>query len=172
MQITHHSKAPKIHESTFIAPQAVVIGDVEIGEGSSIWFQTVVRGDVNSIRIGKRTNIQDLSMVHVTHELAPRPATTTVGDDVTIGHGVILHGCTIKNNCLIGMGSIVMDHVVIEENSVIGAGSLVTEGTVIPSGHLAFGHPCKVIRPLSPEEIAGISLSAAHYAELAKSYLA
>lgn len=171
MRITHRKRTPKIHETAFIAPQAVVIGDVEIGEGSSVWFQTVVRGDVNSIRIGKRSNIQDLTMVHVTTELAPRPACTTIGDDVTVGHGVILHGCTIANNCLIGMGAIVMDRVVVEENSIVGAGSLVTEGTVIPSGHLAFGRPCKVIRPLSPEEIAGISLSAVHYAELAQSYV-
>lgn len=162
---------PKIHPSVFIAPQAVVIGDVEIGEDSSVWFQTVVRGDVNSIRIGKRTNIQDLSVVHVSNAEGPRPAKTIIGDDVTVGHRVILHGCAVEKGCLIGMGSILMDGVTVGEGSVIGAGSLVTEGTVIPPGQLALGRPAKVIRPLTETERAMIPYLSNHYAHLAQIYL-
>ncbi|HBF12191.1 MAG TPA: gamma carbonic anhydrase family protein [Deltaproteobacteria bacterium] len=161
---------PKIHASCFVAPQACVIGDVEIGEGSSIWFQTVVRGDVNTIRIGKKTNIQDLCMVHVTNRDAPKPAPTVIGDEVTVGHRVVLHGCTIKDRCLIGIGSIILDGAVIEEECMIGAGSLVTPGTIIPRGHLAWGSPAKVTRPLTAAEKKFLRLSAAHYAQLAKKY--
>lgn len=168
--ISYEDTEPRLHESAFIAQNAVVIGDVEIGEGSSVWFGTVVRGDVNRIRIGKNTNVQDLSVIHVTTPESGKPAETTVGDNVTIGHRVILHGCTIGDNALIGMGSIVMDKAVIGKNSVIGAGSLVTEGTVIPDGYLALGSPAKVKRPLSKMEIAGLALSAQHYRDLAFRY--
>ncbi|MBI4411061.1 MAG: gamma carbonic anhydrase family protein [Deltaproteobacteria bacterium] len=171
MIIPFNKVSPRIHPGVFIAPQAVVVGDVEIGEGSSIWFQTVVRGDVNSIRIGKRTNIQDLSVVHVSNADGPKPAKTVIGDDVTVGHRVILHGCTIGNACLIGMGSIIMDDVVVGEGSFIGAGSLVTEGIVIPPGQLALGRPAKVIRPLTDKERAMIPYLSNHYARLAESYL-
>ena len=171
MIIPFNKVSPRNHPSVFIAPQAVVIGNVEIGEGSSIWFQTVVRGDVNSIRIGKRTNIQDLSVVHVSNADGPKPAKTVIGDDVTVGHRVILHGCTVKNGCLVGMGSIVMDDVVVGEGSVIGAGSLVTEGTIIPPGQLALGRPAKVIRPLTEKERAMIPYLSNYYMELALTYL-
>jgi carbonic anhydrase/acetyltransferase-like protein (isoleucine patch superfamily) len=170
MGIPFQDKTPKLANSVFVAPGAAVIGDVEIGEFSSIWFNSVVRGDVNFIRIGKRTNIQDLSVVHVTRSEAPTPSPTLIGDDVSVGHRVILHGCTVKNGALIGMGAILMDRVVIGENAIIGAGSLVTEGTQIPAGHLALGSPAKVIRPLKPEEITGLKKLALHYVELAKTY--
>lgn len=170
MLLSFNNKNPKIHQTAFVAPNATIIGDVEIGEGSSIWFQTVVRGDVNSIRIGKRTNIQDLSMVHVSTAEGPAPAETVIGDDVTIGHRVIVHGCTIGNGSLIGMGSIVMDHVEVGEKSVIGAGSLVTEKTKIPPGHLAFGRPAKVVRPLTEQELALMPYLSQHYAKLAENY--
>lgn len=172
MILSYQDTPPEIADTVFIAPNATIVGDVVIGEDSSIWFQTVVRGDINAIRIGKRSNIQDLCMVHVTRLEAPRPATTTIGDDVSVGHGVILHGCTIENGCLIGMGCIVMDHAVIGENSLVGAGSLVTEGTIIPAGHLVFGRPAKVIRPLRADEIAGLQKNAAHYCKVAKNYRA
>jgi len=162
---------PTIHETCFLASQSVVIGDVEIGEGSSVWFQTVIRGDVNQIRIGKMTNIQDLSMIHVTNREAPVPAATTIGDEVTVGHRVILHGCTIGNRCLIGMGAIVLDGAVIEDEVMIGAGAVVTPRTRIPSGFLALGSPAKPVRALTDAEKTMFRLSAVHYAELAKKYL-
>lgn len=160
----------KINDTAFIAPQTSLIGDITIGEGSSVWFGAVLRGDVNPIRIGDRTNIQDLSVIHVTSDESGNPSSTTIGDDVTIGHRVTLHGCTIEDCVLVGMGSIVMDHAVIEKNAVIGAGSLVTEGMRIPSGHLAFGRPAKVVRPLTEPEIIGLKLSADHYKRLAQAY--
>lgn len=169
--ISHSGIHPEIAFDVFIADNACVIGNVHIGNGSSVWFGTVIRGDVNAIRIGKMTNIQDLSVVHVTTEHASRPAATVIGDKVTIGHKVILHGCTIEDGSLIGMGSIVMDHAVIGKGSIIGAGSLVTENTVIEPGHLAFGRPAKTVRPLTPEEIMALEFSARHYEELAKTYL-
>lgn len=163
-------KEPSIHSSCFIAPNATVIGDVEVGEGSSVWFGAVIRGDVNSIRIGKKSNIQDLSIVHVTNQDAPKPASTTIGDEVTIGHRVIIHGAAVGNRCLVGMGAILLDHVVVEDECVIGAASLVTEGTRIAAGHLAFGSPAKVVRELTVEERAWLKLSADHYANLAQKY--
>lgn len=161
---------PIIHDSVFIAPSAWVIGEVEIGEGSSVWFGTVIRGDVNYIKIGARTNVQDLSMLHVTNREAPQPAPLVIGDDVTIGHRVITHGCTIGNRCLIGMGSIILDGAVIEDDCIIGAGSVVTPRTKIPSGHMAFGNPAKIIRPLRDNEKQMLILSAAHYQHLASIY--
>ena len=157
---------PVLAPSVFLAPTAVVIGDVDIGAESSVWFHAVIRGDVHRIRIGHRTNIQDHCTAHVTHGKWP----LHVGDDVTVGHGVILHGCTIEDGCLIGMGSIVMDGAVVERGSISGAGSLVTEKTRIPAGHLALGRPARVSRPLTPEEAAFLPQSAAHYAALAKAY--
>ncbi|MBX7149443.1 gamma carbonic anhydrase family protein [bacterium] len=161
---------PNIGKDVFLAPQSVVIGDVEIGEGSSVWFNTVIRGDVNTIRIGKKTNIQDLTMVHVTNADAPKPANTVIGDYVTIGHRVIVHGCTVKDRSLIGMGAILLDNAVIEEDCIIGAGSLVTSGTVIPAGSMAFGNPAKVVRKLTDIEKAMLIVSAEHYYELSKKY--
>ena len=160
MILPHHGVWPKIHETAFVAPSADVIGDVEIGKQSSIWFQVVVRGDVNTIRIGERTNIQDHSMLHVTRE---RSVHSRVGDDVTVGHRATLHGCTIGNRVLIGMGAIVMDDAEVGDDCIIGAGSLVTGGTKIPPGVLAMGSPAKVKRPLTDEEMAFLLKSAKNY---------
>lgn len=140
---------PKIADSVFIAKDATIIGDVEIDEESSIWFKTVIRGDVAPTKIGKRVNIQDLSLIHQSPNLP-----VTIEDDVTIGHQVTLHACTIKKNALIGMGSIVLDGAVIGENAFIGAGSLVSPGTKIPPNSLAFGRPARVIRDLTEKDIA------------------
>lgn len=157
---------PKIHPSVFVEETAQVIGDVEIGEDSSVWFQVVVRGDVHFIRIGKRTNIQDSSLLHVTRVKWP----LILGNEITIGHGVTLHGCVIKDRSLIGMRAVLLDGVEVGEESIIGAGALVTEGTVIPPRSLAFGLPAKVIRSLTGEEVAMIRQSAENYVLLARNY--
>jgi len=167
MILPYKNKKPVLAEDVFVAEGAQVIGDVTIGEGSSVWFNTVIRGDVFPISIGKRTNIQDLSVVHVTSGTHA----TVIEDEVTVGHRVILHGCWVKRRALIGMGAILLDGCEVGEESLIGAGSLVTPGTIIPPRVLALGSPCKVRRPLSEEEILGLKLSAEHYAELARSYL-
>ncbi len=151
---------PTIDPTAWIAENAVVVGDVEIGAESGIWYGAVVRGDIHRIRIGARTNVQDLSVLHVTRDRF----SLTLGDDVTVGHRVILHGATLESRILVGMGAIVMDGALIGEDVIIGAGSLVTEGMAIPSGHLAFGSPCRVRRELTIEERAWIRESARHYA--------
>ncbi|HVE87448.1 MAG TPA: gamma carbonic anhydrase family protein [Myxococcales bacterium] len=158
--------APKIHPTCFIEASAQVVGDVEIGEESSIWFNTVVRGDVNRIRIGRRTNIQDLSLIHV---LKDRHA-TTIGDEVTVGHHVVLHGCTVGNRVLVGMGAVVMDGVLVGDECIIAAGALLTPGTQIPPGMLAVGSPARPKRPLTPDEREWLSRSAANYVEYAVAY--
>lgn len=168
--IPFESCAPILGSDVFVAPGATLIGDVTVGAGSSIWFGSVLRGDVNAIRIGNNTNVQDLSVIHVTSVVSDKPMATHIGDNVTIGHRVILHGCTIADNVLIGMGAIVMDGASIGKNCVIGAGSLVTEGTYIPEGHLALGSPARIKRLLTEFEIAGLELSAMHYRELAAKY--
>ncbi len=150
---------PTIHETAFIAPSADVIGDVEIGDHSSIWFGCVVRGDVHSIRIGSRTNIQDLTMLHCTRKKHP----LKIGSEVTVGHRVVLHGCTIGDRVLVGMGAIVMDGAVVGDDCIIGAGALVTQGAEIPSGSLAVGSPAKVVRVLKPEELKFLKQSAENY---------
>jgi len=150
---------PSIDQTVWISETAVVIGDVTIGPESGLWYGAVVRGDVNRISIGARTNVQDLSLLHVTRERFA----LTLGDDVTVGHRVILHGATLGSRILVGMGSIVMDGARIEDDVMIGAGSLVTEGTVIPSGTLAFGSPCRVKRDLTEEERRWILESSRHY---------
>ena len=160
-------KVPKIPPGTYVAPSADVIGDVEIGGESSIWFGVVIRGDVHSIRIGARTSIQDLSMLHVTRLSHP----LIIGNEVTVGHHVTLHGCTIRDCVLIGMGAIILDGAVVGAGSMIGAGALVTEGMEIPPGMLAFGSPARVKRKLSAEESAFLSQSAQNYVDLAKIYL-
>jgi carbonic anhydrase/acetyltransferase-like protein (isoleucine patch superfamily) len=157
---------PKIHPTVFIVETAVIIGDVEIGEYSSIWFNAVVRGDVHYIRIGDRTNIQDLCMLHVTKETHP----LILGSDITVGHSVTLHGCTIKDRCLIGMGTTILDGAVVGEDCIIGAGALVTEGAVIPPGTLAVGMPAKPKRDLTEKEVARIRQSAQNYIDYARTY--
>ena len=162
----YDGRAPRLHASVFVAEGAVVVGDVEIGEGSSIWFGTVVRGDVNHVRIGARTNLQDLTVVHVTSGKHP----TVIGDDVTVGHRAVLHGCTIRDRCLIGIGAIVMDGAVVGPDAMVGAGALVTPGTIVPPGTLVLGSPAKPRRELTPEERASLRTSAERYAGYAARY--
>lgn len=148
MIIDYKNHTPKISDSAFIAPNATIIGDVEIGENSSVFFGSVVRGDIAPVRIGNNTNVQDLSVLHQTPGLP-----LTLEDNVTIGHKVTLHSCTVKKGALVGMDSIVLDEAVIGENAFVGAGSLVTGGTVIPPNTLAFGRPAKVVRELTSEDL-------------------
>lgn len=156
--------APRLHPSVFVAEGAHVIGNVEIGEESSIWYNTVLRGDVNTITVGARTNIQDLTMVHVDRGTHP----TRIGDDVTIGHHVVIHGCTIGNRVLVGIGAIVLNGVVIEDDAFIAAGSLLTPGLRVPSGSMVMGSPGKVRRQLTDAEREGLLTSAAGYVLNAK----
>ncbi|MCP9464984.1 MAG: gamma carbonic anhydrase family protein [Nitrospira sp.] len=158
---------PKIPKSCFVEETAVVIGDVVMGEECSVWFHAVIRGDVHYIRIGDRTNVQDLSMLHVTHDTHP----LVIGSEVTIGHHVVLHGCTIEDRVLVGMGAIVMDGAVIGEGSIVGAGALVTEGTIVPPKSLILGSPAKVKRPVTDKELAWIKESADNYVRYARTYL-
>ncbi len=165
--------APKIGAGTWIAPSADVIGDVEIGEDSSIWFGTVIRGDVHSIRIGSRTSVQDLSMVHVTHHKKADKSDghpTIIGDDVTIGHRVMLHGCTIEDACLIGMSATILDGVVIGKESIVGAGSLVTKNKIFPPRSLIMGSPAKLVRELDEMEIKELYASASRYVAFKNDY--
>jgi len=164
---------PNIHSSTFVDETALVLGDVKIGEDSSIWPLTVIRGDVNAIQIGNNTNIQDNSVLHVTHDGPYNPGgfSLTIGNGVTVGHRVILHGCEIGDSCLIGMGSTVMDGVVIEPNNIIGAGSLVTPNKHLESGYLWMGSPVRKVRKLTDDEIESIKYSAASYTDLKNQYL-
>ena len=162
----HKFRNPRIDPSAFIAEGARISGDVEIGAESSIWYNCALRGDVNSIRIGRRTNIQDLSLIHVTHD----GHSVTVGDNVTVGHSVILHACTVGNFALVGMGSVILDGAEIGEYALLGAGSLVTQGKKIPPRTKAFGRPAKVIGELTDSEIRDLEESAEHYVQLACSY--
>ncbi len=150
---------PKLHQTVFLASGAKIIGDVEIAESSSVWYNTVIRGDVNYIRIGSLSNIQDSSMLHVTNQKYP----LIIGDKVTIGHSVTLHGCMLKNLCLIGMGAVILDGAVVEDNAMVAAGALVKPGFVVPSGKLAAGIPAKIIRDLTAEEILEFDRSANRY---------
>jgi len=158
---------PTVPTSCFIEETGVVIGDVVLGEHCSVWFHTVIRGDVHYIRIGDRTNVQDLCMLHVTHDAHP----LVIGNEVTIGHSVVLHGCTIKDRVLIGMGAIIMDGAVIGGDSVVGAGALITEQTIVPPNSLVLGSPAKVKRPVTAEELAWIKESAENYVKYAGQYL-
>jgi len=168
MLISFDGCAPAIDPTAYVQQSAHIIGDVVIGAHSSIWFNVVMRGDVHPIRIGSRTNIQDNSTVHVTGGLWA----TVVGDAVTAGHGVILHGCRIGNRCLIGMGAIVMDGVEIGDDCLVAAGALVTPGTRFPPGQLIKGSPAKIVRPLRPDELEQINQSAQNYVEHAARYRA
>ncbi len=164
--------APHLADGVFVHASAHIIGDVAIGARSSIWCGAVIRGDVNRIRIGAESNIQDLSVLHVSHKSTARPegAPLLIGDRVTVGHRVILHGCEIGDECLIGMGSIVMDHAVLEPHVLLGAGSLVPEGKRLKSGYLYLGSPVRELRALTEDELACFSYSAAHYVRLQQSY--
>jgi len=163
---TFQGKIPIIHPNVFIAKNATVIGDVKIEEQASIWFQTVIRGDLNSTYIGKRSNIQDLSVIHQSPTLP-----VIIEDDVTIGHQVTIHACTVKKNALIGMGSMVMDGSVVGENALVGAGSLLSPNTIIPPYTLALGRPAKVIRELTEEDIKEMKRIKTSYVEKGIYYL-
>jgi carbonic anhydrase/acetyltransferase-like protein (isoleucine patch superfamily) len=164
----HAGKRPVLGAGVFVAENAAVIGDVVIGEQSSIWYSTTVRGDVMPIRIGARTSIQDNTVIHVTSDFSG----TIIGSDCTVGHSAIIHACTVEDFCLIGMGSILLDGARIGTGSLVGAGALVTPGTDIPPGSLVIGSPAKVKRPLNDKEREQIRYGAAHYVELARAYLA
>lgn len=159
---------PRIVESAYIDPLALVIGDVEVGADASLWPQVVVRGDIHSIKIGDSTNIQDGSVLHVSHdsEFAPGGFPLVVGRGVTVGHRVLLHGCTIEDDCLIGMGSLVMDGAVIQAGAMLGAGSLVSPGSVIEGGYLWLGRPARRVRALTADEQRYLKYSAEHYVRL------
>ncbi len=165
---TYQGITPKLADRVFHVDSAEIIGDVEIGADSSIWFHVVIRGDVNFIRIGERTNIQDGTVIHVTHKINP----TVIGDDVTIGHNVTLHGCKIGDRCLIGMGAVVMDKAVVEDDAMVAAGALVTPGTNVPSGTLYTGSPARYKRHLSDREVADLKQSALNYLHYTENYQA
>lgn len=170
---TYRGITPQLGQRVYVDPAAVVIGQVTIGDDSSVWPTAVVRGDVNRITIGARTSIQDGSVLHVTHDSKYHPGgrELIVGDDVTIGHRVVLHACTIGNRCLVGMGSILLDDVIVEDLVMIGAGALVSPGRRLESGGLYVGSPARRARELKPEELEFLSYSAAHYAKLKDEYL-
>jgi len=164
--------SPRVHASAYVDPQACLIGDVEVGADSSIWPMAVLRGDVNRIRVGARTSVQDGTVIHVTHPYPARPGGNAVqiGDEVTIGHRVVLHGCTIGNRCLIGIGAVILDGAVLHDHVLLGAGSLVTEGKELAGGYLYLGSPARQVRRLSEEEIAYFGYAAAHYVKLKEEY--
>ncbi|HEV2615321.1 MAG TPA: gamma carbonic anhydrase family protein [Candidatus Acidoferrales bacterium] len=163
---TYRGRAPQIAKTAYVDDAAVVIGDVQIGEHSSVWPGVVIRGDVHYIRIGERTNVQDGSVLHVMRDEHP----LVLGDNVTIGHGVILHGCTIESRCLIGMGSIILNGARIGTGSIVAAGTLVTEGALVPPGSLFMGHPGKLRRALAPDDQRSINDYAQRYVEYKETY--
>ena len=157
---------PTIHPTAFVTADALVIGDVHIGEDSSVWFSTVVRGDVNFIRIGARTNIQDGTIIHVTSKIHP----TILEDEITVGHRAVLHGCHIESRCLIGIGAIVMDGVRVGRDSLVGAGSLLTPGTQFPPRSMILGSPARVKRELTDDEVGKLDRTWRNYVELVAHY--
>ena len=165
--------SPQLGERVYLHLSAQAIGSVRLGDDSSVWCNTVLRGDVNDIVIGRCTNVQDLAMGHVSHKTPQKPGGSplVIGDYVTVGHAVILHGCRIGNECLIGMGSIVMDDVVIEDRVMLGAGRLVAPGKTLQSGYLYVGRPAVRVRPLTDAEIAYLRYSAEHYVRVKNNYL-
>jgi len=166
MLMNYKDKKLKVHHESFIAHDADIIGDVVIGEKSSVWFGVIIRGDVNNITIGRYTNIQDGTVIHCSNIYQ-----TIIGDYVTVGHKAVIHGCKIGNNTLIGMGAIILDGAEIGDNVIVGAGSIVTERKRIPSNSLVLGAPAKVVRELTEEEIEKLRESAIHYWELAQEYI-
>lgn len=161
-------KTPRLGERAFVAENAAIIGNVEIGNDCSIWYATTIRGDVNRIEIGSRTNVQDNCTIHVTHEQWP----TVIAEEVTIGHGAIVHGCIVKRGALIGMGSRVLDGAVVGESALVGAGALVPEGMKVPPRTLVVGVPARVKRPLTDEELERLDQSWRNYVEYKEKYLA
>jgi carbonic anhydrase/acetyltransferase-like protein (isoleucine patch superfamily) len=170
---SYQGKTPQLGQKVFVDPSAVVLGDVSIGDDSSIWPLVVVRGDMHRIRIGARSSIQDGSVLHITHAgpFNPDGFPLLIGDDVTVGHQAMLHGCTIGNRILIGMGSMVMDGAVIEDEVVLGAGSLVPPGKTLHSGYLYVGRPARQVRPLTEKELAFFTYSAGNYVRLKDQHL-
>jgi len=164
---TYRGRMPLIHSSCFIDESAQVIGDVEIGEESSVWMQVVIRGDVHHIRIGRRTNVQDGTIVHAMKDTHP----TIIGDDVTIGHAAVVHGCTIENQCLIGMGAILLNGCRIGSGSIVAAGALVVEHTDVPPRSLVMGSPAKVKRSLGDSDLAEIQMYADRYVAYRRDYM-
>lgn len=162
----YHGRKPVLHESVFLADGARVIGDVTLGKDCSIWFNTIVRGDVHSIVVGEETNIQDGAVVHCTYQ----KHSTTIGRRVSIAHLAMIHGCTIEDECLIGMQAIVMDGAVVGRGSIVGAGAVVTQGMQIPPGSLVLGAPAKVVRQVKPEELASLLATCDRYIEYTKGY--
>ena len=150
---------PQIPENCFVAPNATIVGDVVMGDECSLWFNAVIRGDVNSIRIGNKVNIQDGACIHCTYEKTK----TIIGNNVSIGHNAIVHGCTVEDNVLIGMGAIVMDNAVVQQNCIVAAGAIVLEKTVCESGYIYAGIPARKVKQLSPEQVAGLAKTANNY---------
>jgi carbonic anhydrase/acetyltransferase-like protein (isoleucine patch superfamily) len=159
-------RIPQVDASAFVADTATIVGDVHVGARSSVWFGAVLRGDVHHIRVGEDTSIQDNAVIHVTRERFP----TLIGSKVTVGHSVTLHGCTVGDLCIVGMGAIVLDQAEVGDRCIVGAGALVTPGSKIPAGHLAVGSPARPKRPLTDEELEWLESSSAHYVELARLY--
>ena len=169
---SYRDQTPRLGRDVYIHATSTVIGDVELGDEVSIWPQVVIRGDVNRIRIGARSNVQDGSILHVSHRRAadPEGSPLLIGRDVSVGHGVILHGCTVGDECLVGMGCLVMDKAVLEPRVLLGAGSLVPEGRVLKSGWLYVGRPAKAVRALNQEELAYFAYLSTNYVQLAAEY--
>jgi carbonic anhydrase/acetyltransferase-like protein (isoleucine patch superfamily) len=164
--ISFKEKTPTVSASAFVAPDAWVIGDVSVADDVSVFFNVVLRGDIEKIAIGRGSNLQEHVLVHTSHGMNP----ATVGEDVTVGHRAIIHGCTIQDRCLIGMGATILDNAVIGEGSIVGAHTLITKGTIVPPGSLVMGTPGKVIRPLNPEETKSLLTSAKRYQDLGAYY--
>jgi carbonic anhydrase/acetyltransferase-like protein (isoleucine patch superfamily) len=164
--LPYRGLAPKIADEAFIAPNAVITGDVEIGADTGIWFGCVIRGDVNHIRIGARTNIQDGTIIHCSRDKFP----CLIGDDITVGHGAILHACVLEDGCFVGMGATVMDGARVESGAMVAAGALVTPGKLVKKGELWAGNPAKPMRALTEAELAFFPVSAEHYVNLARDY--
>ncbi len=166
MLIWYKDKHPVIGEDVFIADSAELIGDVTVGDRSSIWYKSVLRGDLMPVRVGEETNIQDGSILHVTHDQWP----CIIGSRVTIGHGAIIHACTIEDEVLIGMGAVILDGAIVETHSLVAAGSVIRPGIRVPSGYLVAGNPAQVKRPLKDEELEGIRFSVGEYLRLSEEY--
>ncbi len=171
---SYRGRLPRLGEKVYIDPAAVLIGDVELGDDASLWPCAVARGDVNVIRIGARTNVQDGAVLHVTHDgpYTPGGAPLIIGDDVTVGHGAILHACTIEDACLIGMHATVLDKAHVRKHAMIGAGAVVSPGKIVGEGELWLGNPARCVRKLTEQQIEQLYYSAKHYVRMKDEYLA